>query len=133
MSSHLSHDAAEAASDAVHDEASRHDPVYDQLHADAQFAELRRRYRSFVLPATAAFLTWYLLYVVLSNWAGDFMGQKVIGNINVALVFGLLQFATTFGLAWLYSRYSTAKLDPLAQGLEAEFVRLTDSTDGGAR
>lgn len=133
MSSHLSHDAAAAASDAVHDEASRHDPVYDQLHADAQFAELRRRYRSFVLPATAAFLTWYLLYVVLSNWADGFMGQKVVGNINVALVFGLLQFATTFGLAWLYSRYSTAKLDPLAKDLEAEFVRLTDGTDGGAR
>ena len=79
-------------SDLTHDEAARHDPVYDSLHEAADFVELRRRYRAFVLPATIAFLSWYLLYVVMSNWATDFMDTKVVGNINVALVFGLLQF-----------------------------------------
>lgn len=103
------------------DQAARHDPVYDRLHESADFAELRRRYRSFVFPATVAFLAWYLLYVVLSNWATGFMDTKVIGNVNVALVLGILQFVTTFVLAWLYSRYSTAKLDPLATRLEAEY------------
>lgn len=114
-----------------HDVAARHDPVYDELHASAEFAELRRRYRSFVFPATIAFLAWYLLYVVLSNWAGDFMGQQVVGNINVALVFGLLQFVTTFAIAWLYSRYSTAKLDPLARELDDRFTSLAGK--GGVR
>lgn len=103
------------------DQAARHDPVYDRLHATAEFAELRRRYRSFVLPATVAFLSWYLLYVVLSNWAGGFMSTQVIGNINVALIFGLLQFATTFGLAFYYAKYSAAKLDPLARQLEVDY------------
>ena len=84
----------------THDQASRHDPVYDRLHETAEFTELRRRYRGFVFPATVAFLSWYLLYVVMSNWAPDFMSQKLWGNINVALVFGLLQFVTTFLLAW---------------------------------
>ncbi len=107
--------------DATHDQAARHDPVYDRLHETDDFQELRRRYRGFVLPATVAFLVWYLLYVVLSNWAGDFMSTQVVGHINVALVFGLLQFVTTFGLAWYYSRYSTAKLDPLARTLEAAY------------
>ena len=45
----------------IHDQASRHDPVYDRLHETAEFQELRRRYRGFVFPATVAFLTWYLL------------------------------------------------------------------------
>ena len=45
-------------------QASRHDPVYDRLHETAEFDELRRRYRGFAFPATVAFLTWYLLYVV---------------------------------------------------------------------
>lgn len=127
MSSDLSpHDAHDA-----HDVAARHDPVYDELHASPEFAELKRRYRSFVFPATIAFLAWYLLYVVLSNWGGDFMGNKVIGNINVALVFGLLQFVTTFGIAWLYARYSAAKLDPLARVLDERFVELTSK--GGQR
>ncbi|MGZ5399473.1 MAG: DUF485 domain-containing protein [Nocardioides sp.] len=103
------------------DQAARHDPVYDRLHATAEFAELRRRYRGFVLPATVAFLSWYLLYVVLCNWAGDFMSTQVVGNINVALIFGLMQFATTFGLAWYYARFSAARLDPLARQLETDY------------
>ncbi|MEO7350823.1 MAG: DUF485 domain-containing protein [Marmoricola sp.] len=102
-------------------QASRHDPVYDRLHESAEFTELRRRYHSFVFPATIAFLLWYLLFVVLSNWASGFMGHKLLGNINVALVFGLLQFATTFALAWVYSNYSNKKLDPLARQLNEDY------------
>ena len=110
----------------------RDDPIYDQLHESPDFIELRRRYRGFVFPATAAFLSWYLLYVVMSNWATDFMSTQVIGNINVALIFGLLQFVTTFLLAWLYSRFSTTKLDPLAHKLDEEYAagRRSDA-DGG--
>jgi uncharacterized membrane protein (DUF485 family) len=96
---------------------------YERIATTAEFSELRRRYRGFVFPATAAFLTWYLLYVVMSMWASDFMGTKVVGNINVALVFGLLQFVTTFVLAYLYSQYSTRQLDPLARQLAADFEK----------
>jgi uncharacterized membrane protein (DUF485 family) len=105
----------------THEQAARHDPVYDRLHETSEFTELRRRYRGFVIPATAAFLAWYLLYVVMSNWAPGFMNTQVFGNINVALIFGLLQFVTTFGLAWMYSRFSAAKLDPLARDLEEAY------------
>lgn len=103
------------------DQASRHDEVYDRLAATPEFAQLRSRYRGFVIPATIAFLSWYLLYVVLSNWASGFMNTQVVGHINVALVFGLLQFVTTFLLAYLYSRFSNAQLDPLARGLEQAY------------
>jgi uncharacterized membrane protein (DUF485 family) len=117
--------------DIAHQQAEPHDPVYDQLHASAEFALLRRRYRGFVFPATVAFLSWYLLYVVLCNWAGDFMAIKLFGNINVALVLGLSQFATTFLIAWIYSRYSTAKLDPLARELDERFVALEGKSSRG--
>jgi uncharacterized membrane protein (DUF485 family) len=69
---------------------------------------------------TAAFLAWYLLYVVLSGWARGFMGTKVFGNINVALIFGILQFVSTFLIAWAYSRHAATKLDPLADELRDE-------------
>ena len=105
----------------AHNEAQRHDPLYDRLHATPEFQELKKRHTSFVLPATIAFLSWYLLYVVMSMWAHDFMSQQVVGNINVGLVFGLLQFVTTFLIAWLYARYMTAKVDPLAREIEAEY------------
>lgn len=103
------------------EQAARHDPIYDRLHASPEFTELRSRYRGFVFPATAAFLVWYLLYVILSNWAGGFMSTRIVGHINVALVFGLLQFVTTFGLAWMYARFSSQKLDPLARQLDDEY------------
>ena len=77
-----------------------------------EFDELRRRFRRFVFPATVAFLSWYLLYVVMSNWAPRLHEHKVVGNINVALVFGLLQFVTTFLIAWLYARYMNRKRRP---------------------
>ena len=101
-------------------------PIYVELHQTEEFTELRRRFRAFVFPATVAFLVWYLLYVVLSNWAHDFMSIEVIGNINVALVFGLLQFASTFLLAVWYARYMNRRVDPLARQLEKRF----DETGG---
>ncbi|GAA4363357.1 DUF485 domain-containing protein [Nocardioides caricicola] len=116
-----------------HEQAARHDPAYDQLHSEPDFHELRRAYRAFVFPATVAFLSWYLLYVLMSMWAPGFMSKQIVDNINVALVFGLLQFVTTFLLAWLYSRYSTARLDPLARTLDEQYLRLTRGTNEGGR
>ncbi|MEW9529746.1 DUF485 domain-containing protein [Microbispora sp. NPDC049125] len=94
--------------------------VYERIQASEQFQELRRRYRSWAFPMTIAFLAWYLLYVVLSGFARGFMGTKLFGNINVALVFGVLQFVSTFLIAWLYSRKAAANLDPLADELRNE-------------
>ena len=73
-------------------------------------------------------MAWYLLYVVMSNWAPDFMSTQVVGNINVALVFGLLQFVSTFLIAWLYGRYMEKHVDPLARELEQ---RYNDETRSG--
>jgi uncharacterized membrane protein (DUF485 family) len=97
-------------------------PVYVELNDSPEFGELRKKFRAFVVPATIAFMSWYLLYVVMSNWAHDFMSAQVVGNINVALVFGLLQFVTTFLIAWLYGRYMGRNVDPLARGLEQRYV-----------
>lgn len=110
--------------------ADRHDPVYDELHSSEDFVELRRRYLRFVVPATVAFLSWYLLYVVMSNWATDFMSREVVGNVNVALVFGLLQFVTTFLIAWLYASHMTRHVDPKARDVE---TRYNDRKGGGVR
>ena len=95
--------------------------VYERIATEADFAELRRRYRRFAFPATVAFMVWYITYVVCNNWARDFMDTRVVGNINIAVVFGLLQFVSTFVIAYLYSRYSTRNLDPLADQLRNEF------------
>ena len=105
----------------AHAQAARHDPVYDRLAETEEFREVRRRYASFVLPATIAFLGWYLLSVVMSNWAHDFMSEKVFGHVNVALIFGILQFVSTFVIAWLYARHMNTNVDDLAHELDVRY------------
>jgi uncharacterized membrane protein (DUF485 family) len=95
--------------------------TYERLHSSSDFRELRTRYRRFAIPWTVAFFGWYMLYVLCSTWAPGFMSTTIAGNINVALVFGLLQFASTFLIAWLYSRHASRELDPIAERLEAEY------------
>ncbi len=99
--------------------------VYEEVQQSSEFQELKNRFRRWTFPMTAAFLVWYLLYVVLSGWARDFMGIKLLGNINVALVFGLLQFVSTFWIAWAYSRHAEKKLDPIADKLRHEVEEKT--------
>ncbi|GHA81443.1 DUF485 domain-containing protein [Streptomyces termitum] len=90
-----------------------------EVQRGEEFGELRRTYRSFAFPLTIAFIAWYLLYVLLSNYAGGFMAIRLFGHINVALVLGLGQFATTFLIAWLYSRHAAHRLDPRAEAIKA--------------
>jgi uncharacterized membrane protein (DUF485 family) len=100
---------------------------YLAMQRSDEFARLRKVLRGFIFPMTVAFFLWYALYVLLSAYARGFMGVKLIGNINVALLFGLLQFLTTFVIAWLYSRFAAKRVDPIADKikdeLDAEGVR----------
>lgn len=83
-----------------------------------EFAALRNALRRFVFPATIGFLTWYALYVLLSTYAKGMMAIEIVGRINVGLVLGVLQFVSTFGLAWAYSRYAATNLDPKAEAIK---------------
>ncbi|MFG1949561.1 DUF485 domain-containing protein [Micromonospora sp. NPDC048830] len=98
---------------------------YLAVQRSDEFAGLRRALRGFVFPMTVAFFLWYALYVILSAYARDFMGAKLFGNINVALVFGLLQFVSTFLIAWLYSRFADRRIDPVADRIRAEIGEVT--------
>ncbi len=96
---------------------------YVTMQDSPEFQELRKRYRGWVLPVTAAALAWYFLYVLLAAYAPDFMGNKLVGNINVGLVMGLLQFASTFLVTALYIRHADKSLDPARVTLLETFDR----------
>ena len=87
---------------------------YRQAQASPEFTELRRRFRSFAVPMTVAFLAWYLLYVLLSTYAPGFMATEVFGNVNIGLLLGLGQFVSTFLIASLYVRHAGRSTDPIA-------------------
>ena len=90
---------------------------YEEVQASDEFVQLRRTFRRFVFPVTAAFLVWYFLYVLMSAYAIDFMNTKVIGNINIGIIFGLLQFVSTFAITMWYVRWADRELDPTADAL----------------
>jgi uncharacterized membrane protein (DUF485 family) len=92
---------------------------YLQAQASPEFVELKRRFRRFAFPMTVAFLTWYLLYVLLSTYAHDFMATRVFGNINLGLLFGLLQFVSTFVITHLYVAYANKNTDPIADEMRS--------------
>jgi uncharacterized membrane protein (DUF485 family) len=89
----------------------------EELRDSAEFQQLRRIFRSFIFPMTALFLVWYFMYVLLAAFAPDFMGTKVIGNINVGLLFGLGQFVSTFAITILYKNWADQKFDPAANAI----------------
>ncbi|MGH8875872.1 MAG: DUF485 domain-containing protein [Stackebrandtia sp.] len=100
------------------------DPGSDSLTVQnsAEFAALRKALRRFVFPVTVGFLSWYALYVLLSAYARGFMAYKLVGHINVGLLFGVLQFVSTFLIAWAYSRYADKHLDPKAEAIRKHML-----------
>jgi uncharacterized membrane protein (DUF485 family) len=87
---------------------------YRAAQNSPEFAELRRKFRSFAVPMTVAFLVWYLLFVLLSTYATDFMSTRVFGNVTLGLLLGLGQFATTFLITQLYVRHAGRNTDPIS-------------------
>ena len=103
---------------------------FEQVQSTERFQELRKRHRSFVFPMAVAFLLWYFAYVLLADYAIEFMSTKVWGNINVGLILGLLQFVSTFDITGWYVSYSNRKLDPIAAEIRNEIEGHEFDKDG---
>ncbi|MEW2576152.1 DUF485 domain-containing protein [Streptomyces syringium] len=105
--------------------------VYREVQRSAAFREVRGRYRGFAFPMTVAFLGWYLGYLLLATTAPALMARPVAGALNVAMLLGLGQFATTFLLTWAYARHARLRRDPGA--LELRWAVALETRQGPAR
>lgn len=101
-------------------ESSAETVNWEEVQDSPAFTHLRHALRSFIFPVTVAFLVWYFTYVLCAAFARDFMNIKVFGEFNVGLIFGLLQFVTTFLIALFYARHMNSKFDPEADKLRDE-------------
>ena len=100
-----------------HDSVAADVDPYVRLQQTEEFQDLRNRFRKFVFPMTAFFLAWYFLYVLAAVFAPELMSRRVVGTINVGLIFGLLQFVTTFAITFIYARWANREFDPRAEAL----------------
>ena len=100
---------------------------YERALVSPEFVAHRRRFRRFVLPLSALFLAWYATYVLLADYAHEFMSRKVSGNITVGLLLGLGQFVSTFAITTAYVVWANRRFDPAAarlrEHLEADALR----------
>ena len=103
---------------------------YQRVQRSDEFQALRSRFRRFVFPMTALFLVWYFVYVLLADYAHDFMSTKVWGNITVGLLSGLGQFVSTFVITMVYARWANNRQDPVAEQLRLH-IENGDPLDGG--
>lgn len=98
--------------------------AYVVMQHSPDFIDLKSRYRRFSFPMTVAFLAWYFAFVLCAVFAPEWMATPVWGNINIGIIFGLLQFVSTGIITVVYVRYASKQLDPRAMVIRAEFEQV---------
>ena len=95
---------------------SGHHPEIDWQAAEnsAEFQELVKRRRGFVIPALAFVFIWYFGFIALAGYAPEFMGERLVEDFTVGYALALSQFIMTWVLGWLYLRQADRVFDPLA-------------------
>ena len=93
--------------------------AYQEVQRSPEFVSLRRRWRGFIFTMSAVFLGWFLVYVLLSDFAHGVVNTRIGGtNFTVGLLLGLLQFVSTFTIATIYVRFANKNLDDDAEALK---------------
>jgi uncharacterized membrane protein (DUF485 family) len=100
---------------------------WEAIERSPEFQELVTRRRSFVLPATIFFLSYYMAFILLCGYAEDFMGSSVYEGLTVGYCLALTQFVMVFALGIMYLRKADHVYDPLAQRV----VTKAGDDDGG--
>ncbi|RSM78469.1 DUF485 domain-containing protein [Amycolatopsis sp. WAC 01375] len=94
-------------------------PDFDRIQHGKEFVALRKTFRRFVFPMSLLFFTWYMTFVLLAAYAHDFMSRKVWGEVNVGILLGLGQFASTILITIAYLKFANKRLDPKVEALRA--------------
>jgi uncharacterized membrane protein (DUF485 family) len=102
------------------------EPTYDweRIERSPEFQELVHKRRSFVLPATIFFLSYYMGFILLAGYAEDFMASSVYEGLTVGYCLALTQFVMVFALGLMYLKRADRDYDPLAR-------KVVDMADGG--
>lgn len=102
------------------------EPHWERIEAEPEFRHLVRAKRRFIIPATLFFIVYYFALPVLVGYYPRVMERDVVGEINLAYLFALSQFAMAWLLMWLYVRRART-----FDAMEDEVIRR--HAPGGAR
>jgi uncharacterized membrane protein (DUF485 family) len=99
-----------AAADHPHPEVP-----WEAIERTPEFQELVHRRRSFVVPATVFFLTYYMGFILLCGYAAGFMSERIYQGLTVGYTLALTQFVMVAVLGVWYLRKAQREFDPLAE------------------
>lgn len=88
---------------------------WEAVERSPEFEELIAKRRSFVLPATIFFLSWYIGFILLAGYAPDFMAESVYQGLTVGYCIALTQFVMVAVLGLMYLSRSEKLYDPLRE------------------
>jgi uncharacterized membrane protein (DUF485 family) len=87
-----------------------------------RLSDLKRRRRAIVVPLFILSFLFYVGTLVVLSYGPAIVAQPVSGSINVAYLLALLQFASTFLVAIVYSVLAKKLLDPVTNGMASELI-----------
>jgi len=90
-----------------------------RIAGSKQFKDLLAVKRMFIIPALSFFLLTFVGFVVLVAYAPKLASMRLIGTVNVAYLFALLQFLLGWTIAGLYLMASE-KFDRLTKDILAQ-------------
>jgi uncharacterized membrane protein (DUF485 family) len=90
-----------------------------RIAGSQQFKDLLAVKKMFIIPALSFFLLTFVGFVVLVAYAPKLASMRLIGTVNVAYLFALLQFVLGWTIAGLYLMASE-KFDRLTKDILAQ-------------
>ena len=95
------------------------------VEGSPEFRELAAQRRRFLVPATVFFLAFFLVYLVLTAYAHDFMATEILG-MPLAFLLAVAQILMAWVVTALYLRASDREFEPLERrAAEAAAERFT--------
>lgn len=110
----------------------RHTPTPEEFKAaqrSPEFQELRSKQRGITFPLAIAGVIWFVIYIFTAMYTPGFFGIKLFGNVNLGIVFGFLQFVTTFAITWFYVKFADKELEPRSRALREKLESLPPATN----
>jgi uncharacterized membrane protein (DUF485 family) len=85
-----------------------HEPNWTAIEQSDDFKALVSAKMRFIIPATIFFVCYYFALPILVGYFPGVMERKVVGNINLAYLFALSEFAMAWIVMALYVRKAQA-------------------------
>jgi uncharacterized membrane protein (DUF485 family) len=92
------------------------------IDADPRFQQLHRRKVGFLTLLMGFSIGYYFLLPAGAAWFPEVFRIKLVGELNVGILFALSEFIVAWAVAALYTRRANREFDRLAEEINNEIM-----------